>query len=131
VCIVRGSQNVDDTKENFFFRIASKLYAQLLVNSIQEKSPHPISISGLRDPFGTGRIAELVLVLLPSHAQLQFHCLLSQPQEASHIRIQKAPMNRIFGTSSSSKKPKPTLQDVVDQVGLAYLERHWGAFVCS
>jgi hypothetical protein len=37
-------------------------------------------------------------------------------------------MNRIFGTSSSSKKPKATLQDVVDQVGIAYLERHWGTF---
>jgi hypothetical protein len=33
-------------------------------------------------------------------------------------------MNRIFGTSSSSKKPKPTLQDVIDQVGVASLERH-------
>ena len=29
-------------------------------------------------------------------------------------------MNRIFGTSSSSKKPKPTLQDVIDQVGVGF-----------
>ena len=38
--------------------------------------------------------------------------------------VQISTMNRIFGTSSSSKKPKPTLQDVIDQVRVASLEGH-------
>jgi hypothetical protein len=37
--------------------------------------------------------------------------------------FQISTMNRIFGSSSSSKKPKPTLQDVIDQVGVAVPER--------
>jgi hypothetical protein len=42
---------------------------------------------------------------------------------------QRSTMNRIFGTSSSSKKPKPTLQDVIDQVCAAPLERYMPRFV--
>lgn len=53
------------------------------------------------------------------------HAQLHHPaQRRQDLSNQYSTMNRIFGTSSSSKKPKPTLQDVIDQVGVASLERH-------
>ena len=58
-------------------------------------------------------------------SQLSCRCRLLCPAQKSTLESTPGQtMNRIFGSSSSSsKKPKPTLQDVIDQVGTRSSQR--------